>query len=235
MRKYFDGLPPRLNRLARMFVTSADMAIVALGIFFQLEADLGLSPWNALDQGISRTVGMSFGTVHNIVSVSIMVLDIILHQKIGYGTIVVSVLVGIFTDIFSECIVLPEMTSLAVRLVVFILGIGLVALGQGLYMRMGLCCGPRDSLNVAMSKSVKKLSIGTVNNIIYVVVLGVSYLLGATIGVGTVISVFGCGFILDAVVKALKYQPKEVEHENIFETVRVLVSGTSQTGGKSVG
>lgn len=82
-------------------------------------------------------------------------------------------------------------------------------------------CGPRDSLMVALGKRLPKVPIGVIRGSIEATVLVVGWLLGAKIGVGTIISVFGIGFILQWTFKLLKFDVRKVQHESVVDTIKV--------------
>ena len=96
--------------------------------------------------------------------------------------------------------------------------------GQYMYMITGLSCGPRDAFTVAIGKRCKKISIGTVNNVISAIVLAISWGMGATIGIGTVLSVFGMGMVMDLTFKLCRFEPRNVEHEDIITTAKILLT-----------
>ena len=116
------------------------------------------------------------------------------------------------------------MNSLFIKIVVFLISLFILSIGQYMYMIAGLSCGPRDAFTVAVGKRCKKITIGTVNNIISAIVLAISWFMGATIGIGTVLSVFGLGMVMDWTFKAVHFEPRNVTHEDIITTSKVLLS-----------
>ncbi len=222
MEKFWRNLPPRKNRIAKIFITSLTMLFIAFGIYLQLKADIGLSPWNALNQGISRTFGISYGMATIIISFTVLAVDLLLKEHIGFGTLLDSTLIGVGLDILERFDSVPPLESFAVKIPVFVLGLAIVCYGQYLYMSASLCCGARDSLTVALGRRFSRFSIGTVNNAIFLIVLMLSCFLGATIGIGTVISVFGNGIIMDIIFRLVHFEPYTVRHEHLIATAIVL-------------
>jgi uncharacterized membrane protein YczE len=94
----------------------------------------------------------------------------------------------------------------------------IVSLATYFYIGAGMGCGPRDTLMVALGKMFPKVPIGAIRGSIEGTVLLIGFLLGAKVGIGTVIAVFGISFILQYTFKLLKFDIKAVVHENIFET-----------------
>ena len=84
MEKLWLGLSPRKNRLMRILVISLTMIFISFGIYLQIKADIGLSPWNALNQGLSRTFPISYGTATILVSAAVLAIDLVLKEKIGF-------------------------------------------------------------------------------------------------------------------------------------------------------
>ena len=217
-------LSPRKDRLFRILKACGSMFVIAFGIYIQYKMDVGLSPWQTLNQGISCTFPVSYGQASILSSVVIITVDLLLHEKLGVGTLCDALLIGTATDIYTALDPLPAVDSYFLRIPLFIVGLAIVCFGQFLYMRNGLSCGPRDSLLVALGRKLPKISIGLINNAIFAVVLLTGWLLGATVGIGTVIAVGGNGFLMDAIFKAVRFEPRSVKHEHLGETLRALIT-----------
>ncbi len=207
-----------------MLWSALTMFFIGFGIYLQIEADIGFPSWNALNQGFSIVFPITYGTASILIGLSVVFVDLAMKEPIGMGTIIDAICVGLGTDFFSMLDPVPEVNSFFVKLILFIASLFILSIGQYFYMITGLSCGPRDAFLVAVGKRCKKLSIGTVNNIISVAVLTVSWFMGATIGIGTVISVFGMGIIMDITFKALRFEPRNVKHEDISATAKALLT-----------
>ena len=221
--KLWVNLPPRYNRLVKMVWSAFTMFFIGFGIYLQIEADIGFPSWNALNQGFSIVFPITYGTASITIGLSIVVIDLLLKEPIGMGTLIDAVCVGLGCDFFSWLDPVPDMESLFVKIIVFIISLFILSYGQYMYMITGLSCGPRDAFTVAVGKRCKKISIGTVNNIISAVVLAISWAMGATIGIGTVLSVFGLGMVMDWTFKFCKFEPRNVKHEDILTTAKVIL------------
>ena len=101
--------------------------------------------------------------------------------------------------------------------------------GAYFYMKQGLSCGPRDALLVALGKRIPRISIGLINIILLAAVLVASILMGVPPGLGTVITIVGNGVIMDLVFKCLRFEPRSVQHENLFQTWRALVAAAKES------
>ena len=222
--KLWINLPPRYNRLVKMLWSAFTMFFIGFGIYLQIEADIGFPSWNALNQGFSIVFPITYGTASITIGLSIVVIDLLLKEPVGMGTIIDAICVGLGTDFFSMLDPVPEINSLFMKIVVFIISLFILSYGQFMYMKTGLSCGPRDAFTVAIGKRCKKISIGTVNNIISTVVLAVSWGMGATIGIGTVLSVFGMGMVMDCTFKLCRFEPRNITHEDIITTAKVILT-----------
>lgn len=231
MRRFWDRLPPRENRIVRIFWTAFAMMIIAFGIYLQLKVNIGLSPWNALNNGFSLRFPITYGEASICVAAVVIIADLLLGQKIGAGTLVDSVVVGTGTDFFERIDPVGSIDAMPLKIAVFVVGLAIVCYGQYLYMEAGLCCGPRDMLTIAIGKKFSKTSIGVVSNVIFAVVLLASWLLGSPVGVGTLIAVFGNGFIMDGIFRLVRFEPRDVQHEDLLTTLRVIFAKKQRSAG----
>jgi uncharacterized membrane protein YczE len=171
-----DRLPERLPRLV------PGLVLCGLGIAFMVAGDLGLAPWSVLDQGISEHTGIPIGTVSIIVGAVVLAAWVPLRERPGIGTIANVVLIGATTDI--ALLVLDTPGSTAGRIAYMVLGVFLFGPGSGLYIGAGLGPGPRDGLMTGLhTRGVG--SIAAVRTGIELTALGSGWLLGGSVGIGT--------------------------------------------------
>ncbi len=198
--------------------------LFALGSFLTIQANIGLAPWEAFSMGGSFLTGLSYGDVVIITGLIIIVVDFLLNEKIGIGTILNAILIGKFFDFIVYLDLIPKMPNLGSGILMLLLGQFIVCIGSFFYMGAALGCGPRDSLMVALGKRFSKVPIGLIRGLIEGTVLVIGWILGAKVGIGTAIYVIGIGFVLQFTFKLLKFDVKEVEHESIADVVKVSVS-----------
>ncbi|MBR2061742.1 MAG: hypothetical protein IJ969_00315, partial [Anaerotignum sp.] len=196
--------------------------IFSIGVYLTIQANIGLAPWDCLSMGASYRVGMSSGIVHTIISIIIVLIDVLLKEKIGYGTILDALLVGNYVDLIDHIITLPDFNSLPISIVMVVVGLLIMGYGQVFYMDAAQGCGPRDSLLVALGKRFPRTPIGVVQTGMVGIALLIGWLLGGPVGIGTVISVFGLGTALQIVCKIMHFEPRDVVHKNVIETNRIL-------------
>ncbi|MEN8235659.1 MAG: hypothetical protein ABFR89_12145, partial [Actinomycetota bacterium] len=179
-----NELGPRLARL--LF----GLTLFGIGLAFMVIAELGLSPWDVLHQGISRRTGIAIGNVVIIVGFAVLLLWIPLKERLGIGTIANAIVIGLVLD--AALLVLPEtLENVALRWIAMLGGVLLVAIGSGFYIGAGLGPGPRDGLMTGLGR--RGLSIAWVRAGIEIAALVAGWLLGGTVGVGTVVFAFGMG------------------------------------------
>jgi uncharacterized membrane protein YczE len=182
----------RLTQLVLGLVTAG------IGLALGVRGDLGLGPWDVLHQGIAERAGISMGTVVIVVGAVVLLAWVPLHQRLGIGTVINVVTVGAVLDLSLG--VLPELHGPAARGAAMVAGVVAVGLGSGLYLGAGLGPGPRDGLMTALA--ARGSSIRLVRTAIELSALGLGWLLGGTIGVGTVVFALAIGPLVQLFMSA---------------------------------
>lgn len=221
-----------LDYTKRMAWVVLGLFVYALGIFITIQANMGLAPWDALNQGLSNITGLSFGMSSITISVVIVVIDVLLKEKIGLGTLLNAVLIGAFIDVLDAINLIPKSQNTFLSLGMLVMGILLIALATYVYISAGLGAGARDGLMVALCKRLKKWPVGAVRALLEGSVLVVSAFLGAPIGVGTVVSVLCLGLATELVFRLFKFDVKKLQHENVIDTVKIWTAAVSEPEGR---
>ena len=211
-----------LDRLKRSLLACAGLMLFAFGYHLQVVANMGLSPWTALNDGLGDRLGMTLGQASIIISVLIVVSDLLMKERIGLGTLLDTFVVGWGMDLFERLNFIPIQTEFLPGLLLLFLGTVGACVGQWLYMTAALSCGPRDSFLVALGKRLPRLSIGTVNILLLLTVSALAFLLGGQLGIGTLITLLGTGVVMDAVNKIVRFEPRDVVHEGLVETAKAF-------------
>jgi uncharacterized membrane protein YczE len=154
-----------------------------------LLAGLGVDPWDVLNQGFSRRFGLGVGTWVLILGAVVLLAWIPLRQRPGFGTLSNVVVVGLVVDAVLDLCSPPH--GFTVRVAVMLLGVFLNGIATGAYIGAGLGPGPRDGLTIGLA--ARGHSIRVVRTCIELTVLVVGWLLGGTIGVGTVVYALAIG------------------------------------------
>ena len=214
--------PVLSDRIRRTLIAAFGLVVFAFGVYLQLQADIGQAPWNALNQGLSMHLPITYGTACNLVGCCIVLLDIALREPVGIGMLLDATVIGWATDCFIALEIVPLQTSLPLQIPCHLAGMTVLCIGQLIYMKAALGCGPRDAMMIALGKRITKISVGTVNMGIFVIVLGAAYLLDAPIGIGTVLAVALLGPIMDLVFKIAHFDARGVVHENLLQTAKAI-------------
>ena len=199
------------------------LLIFAFGVHLTIYANIGLAPWDSLGMGISYHTPLNYGLSMTVMAVLILFVDLCLHERIGYGTIIDALMTSNFIQIFNDINKFPENHNLWLGIIIMIIGFMFMALGMLIYMKAAQCCGPRDSLLVGLGKRMSKLPIGAVAFILWSVVLFFAWLLDGPIGIGTLISTFGAGAVMQFVYNLLHFEPREIIHRDVIEITSQLI------------
>ena len=201
------------------------LVLYGLGSYMSIQANVGLAPWDAFSMGISYKTGIMYGNVVVYTGFLIIIIDFLLKEKIGFGTIINAILIGKVVDLCNYLGLLPMLDNFAAGVAMLFAGQVVICLGSYFYIGAVMGCGPRDALMVAMGKRFSRLPIGLVRGILEGTVLLLGWLMGAKVGIGTIIAVFGIGTIMEYTFRILKFDVKGVRHENFADTVRRIRSG----------
>ena len=171
-------------------------SLIGIGISLNYLANLGLGPWGVFHDGLSKTLGISYGRTIIITGVAVMLLWIPLKQKPGLGTIVDIFLVGIVADLIILNFELSDSIFLSLALIAF--GIILIGAGTAIYVGADLGAGPRDGVMVGLESI--GLKIGTARNLIELFAFLTGWLLGGLVGYVTILFVIGIGPVVQMVL-----------------------------------
>lgn len=185
------------RRLLQLF---AGLVLYGASLAFLLRAGLGLAPWDVLHQGIAERTGFTVGSMVIAVSFVVLLLWIPLRQRPGFGTLANAILVGVFLDL--TMLVLDDVSTWFWRVTLLLAGVGLNALATALYIGAMLGPGPRDGLMTGLVRRTGR-SVRLVRTSIEVGVLAVGWLLGGTVGIGTLLYAVGIGPIVHVLLPRL--------------------------------
>ena len=178
------------RRLIQLFF---GLALYGISLGVMVRANLGLDPWDVFHQGLSNRTGISLGMMVNLIGALVLLLWIPIRQRPGIGTIANVFLIGTFADI--SLWIMPPVHSLPLAVAMMIGGVILNGIATGAYIGAGLGPGPRDGLMTGLVKRTGG-SVGVIRTGIEVTVLAAGWLLGGTVGVGTVLYAVAIGPIV---------------------------------------
>lgn len=191
----------RAGRTARRLTQLVlGLTLYGVSMAMMVRSGLGLDPWDVFHYGIARYVHLSFGTVVILVGALVLLLWIPLRQWPGLGTLTNVVLIGLATDATLNLLAAPR--PLAARGALLLGGIVLNGLAGALYIGSQFGPGPRDGLMTGLVRRTGR-SVRLVRTSIELTVLGVGWLLGGVVGLGTILYAVLIGPIVQLFLPAL--------------------------------
>ena len=139
---------------------AAGLSVFAFGVHLTIFANIGLAPWDCLGMGLSLHTPLNYGLSMTLCSILILGIDLLLRERIGFGTIIDAVLTGNLVQLCNDLNPFPLNENLWLGIGLMLAGFVFMALGMMIYMKAAQCCGPRDSLLVGLGKRMPKVPIG---------------------------------------------------------------------------
>lgn len=192
--------------------------VCAYGTICIINSNLGAAPWDVFHQGISYRTGITIGTASILIGVFIVIIDAILGEKIGIGTLINMIFFGIFMDLISFNNMAPLPNNNITGFIILIVGMMLLSFGVVLYMGCGLGSGPRDGLMDALQKKTKK-PVKLIRGCIELGALAFGIILGGKAGIGTIVAALSLGYIMQIVFKICKFDSSKINHKSIEESI----------------
>ncbi len=188
-------------RLITIFYLILGLTLFGLGEALLIISSLGVTPWTVLAEGIALKLKISVGLATFFVSISILILWIPLKQKLGLGTISNAIVIASTIDLFVYLI--PVTPSFFISILYLFFGILLVGIGSGLYLTTNLGPGTRDGLMKGVSENFNK-PISLVRLIIETTVVMLGWLLGGTVGIGTIMFAIFIGPLISIALSLIR-------------------------------
>jgi uncharacterized membrane protein YczE len=199
-------VPAYRDRFVRRF-TQLQLGLLVYGLSMALliESRLGLDPWDVFHQGIAEVTGLRFGAVVILVSVVVLLAWIPLRQRPGIGTVCNVIVIGLGVE--AALALLPTVEPMPARIAFMVGGVVLNGVATGLYIGARLGPGPRDGLMTGYVALRPGRSIRVVRTVIEVTVLVIGWLLGGTVGVGTLLYAVGIGPLAHVFIPLFTVRP----------------------------
>ena len=200
------------------------LTLLSFGTYLTIQAGIGVSSWDCLALGVAGRLGIQYGNGSLIISVTVILLDILLKEKIGLGTVLNGIFCGKIVDVFNWIGLVPMIEgNMLLSIVLVAVGMVFECFGVIYYMKPSLGCGPRDTFKVGIGRHVRRIKIGTVGIAINMIVLLCGWLLGGPVGLGTVMNIFLYGILENFINGLVKFEPRDLKHQDIIESVRILL------------
>ena len=219
------------------------LAVMSFGSAMALVADLGMEPWDVLNDGMARFLQshigitlsngadlITFGRANIAIGLTILLIDVLCGEKVGFGTFINILICGNIVDLCTGDLIpgfalLPDYRGLAMRvdlvprLILCVLSLIPAALGMYIYMSARLGSGPRDGLMCVLTRKLHKWPVGGIRVMLEGCALLLGWALGGTVGIGTIILVCLSGPVMQLIFKLAKFNVRELRHETVPETI----------------
>ncbi len=189
------------RRLAQLY---AGLALYGVSMAMMVRSELGVMPWDVLHQGIARTVGGTLGVVSMVVGAGVLLLWIPLRERPGVGTVSNVFVIGLSVD--ASLWALPDVDDMLLRGALLTIGLVLNAVATAAYIGVRMGPGPRDGLMTGIVRRTGR-SVRLVRTSIEVVVVATGWLLGGTLGAGTVLYALLIGPLVQPLLPRLTVGP----------------------------
>jgi uncharacterized membrane protein YczE len=207
---WLRGLAPGRPAARRLASLYAGIVLFGVSVALMLSARLGLDPWDVFHQGLARRTGLPIGWIVNGTGVLVLLLWIPLRQRPGIGTISDAVLVGFVMD--AALPLLPQPRALIVRVAFLVAAILLNGVATALYVGAGLGPGPRDGLMTGLAR--RGWPVRRVRTSIELSGLAAGWLLGGTVGIGTLLYAVSIGPLVHFLLPRLTIADQANEERN---------------------
>jgi len=198
--------PPPADRLTRRLVQlMAGLVLYGVSDALLVLGGLGLDPWDVLHQGLARRTGIPIGTWTIIAGAAVLLLWIPLRQRPGVGTASNVIVIGTVIDLVLA--VVPAPHALPLRGASLLAGVALNGVATACYIGAGLGPGPRDGLMTGIARRGHSLRV--VRTSIELSVLAAGWLLGGTVGIGTVLYAVSIGPLVHLLLPRLNIRPRQ--------------------------
>lgn len=195
--------PPAALTL-RLLLLNAGLALMGFGTALMLAAGMGVAPWAVFHEGASLNVGISHGTVSQLVGLALLLAAWLwLRQRPGLGTVLNMVLIGLWIDVFRSQGWLPHPEALGARALQHLGATVLYAFASAMYLVADLGAGPRDGVMLGASRRFGA-PVRKVRSAIEVLLLACGWALGGPVGLGTVIYALAVGPLVQAFMGRLR-------------------------------
>ncbi|SNS22671.1 Uncharacterized membrane protein YczE [Streptosporangium subroseum] len=176
-----------LRRLPQLFI---GLALYGFSLSLMVRASLGVNPWSVLYEGLANRTSLSFGTISAVLGVLVLLLWIPLKQRPRFGTVANIIVLAYSSDL--GLLLIPQHLGLPARVCLLAGGVLLNGLSVAVYVGARFGPGPRDGLMTGASAATGR-SIRLVRTLIEITVLAAGWLLGGSVGGGTVLYALAVG------------------------------------------
>lgn len=201
--------------LRRIGLLLVGLLVSAIGITLMLQANIDLEPWSVLQQGMSKTFGITYGTAASIVGAAVIAIAYFCGESFGLGTLANIFVCPIFIDILLYLNWVPLFERFSTGLAALLIGMELLALGTWMYMKSTL----GYALMVVLARKTHR-TVGLCRAAVEVVIVFIGWRLGGQVGIGTIVAAVGVGSLFNLNFALLRFNPALLHQENLPETLQ---------------
>ena len=188
---------PKAQRIRQVLI---GLPFFGLALALSVEASLGVNPWTVFHGGVAERTPLTIGTATVLTGVVLLFSFPFLREPMGIGTLLNVAIIGFVVD--AVLWIIPDLTSMPLRIAALAVSPALIGLGSGLYIGAGLGPGPRDGLMTALER--RGLPVWLARTLIEFTALAVGWLLGGDVGFGTVWMAGSVGWFVDFFLRRLR-------------------------------
>jgi len=198
--------PPSWRLFAlRLAHLNVGLMVFGLSIAFMLSANIGLGPWDVFHQGVAQRTPLTIGQAMVAAGLALMVVSAVLAKvRPGLGTILNMALIGPWVDLFLSVPWFPRADGGVAGWGLFVAGLVLNGFATGLYITAGLGAGPRDGFAIGLA-TLLGTQVRRARTLVEIVVLATGWVLGGTVGLGTLAFAAGIGPLMQAGLRSLRW------------------------------
>jgi uncharacterized membrane protein YczE len=197
-----------------------------LGIALMAQSELGLGPWEVLNQGVGLRLGIPMGTASILLGIPILLAWIPLRERPGPGTLINIVLIGLATNLGLLIFPSPPADAVPLRVAELAVGILVIGLSSGLYLAADLGPGPRDGLMTGLHHrfgwGIARARLG-----LEATVLAIGWLLGGTVGIGTIAFALGIGPIVQVALGVFDREGRVMRRRQALDEEPIPAEGAA--------
>lgn len=208
------------NFILKIVRLTIGLTVFSFGVFLTIKANIGYAPWDSFSFGLAKYIPLNYGEIVTITSIIFVIVDLLMGENIGFGTIIDALYTGNCIQFFYDHFLFEDCNNLIVSLLVISAGFFFMGLGQYMYMKEGQSCGPKDSFLIGLGKRFPNTRIGVIEIMILATALLLALIFKGPIGIGTVYAIVGMGTWMQLVFGIFKFDPRTVKQLSILETIK---------------
>ena len=177
---------------------AAGLFLFSCGVYLTIQANIGVAPWDVLNQGLAKHSGLMYGTILMLVSCTVLLVDVLMKEPIGLGMVLDTLITGKTVDLLNWLNLVPPRQTLWGGVICLVLGLIVMNAAMRIYIAQGLGCGPREGAQAKVESYAK-------------------------LGIGTILSVALAGPILQLICNMTHFNAADVVHQNLLKSLQILL------------